>query len=251
MPMDVVRTEQPEWLTNSYLVYDEPGGTGILIDANGQTAELLSKADELELSLTHLFLTHEHWDHVVDAAEVAADRDLTVIGHPEVGAALEVPVEPITDGDVIRAGGLEVEAIATPGHSDSHIAFLVNGTALFSGDALFAGTVGGTMLPGRTGLEEMRAAIMDRLMGLPNETVVHPGHSGPTTIAVERDENPFVRLWDGRDEPGTESCEVAGFGDATLLLWAPDYDGTNKAMVQFGDGSVGIIGGSMVSRPDS
>lgn len=247
--MEVIRAEQPEWLTNSYLVYDETGGTGVLIDANGQLDGLLERADELGLEVTHLILTHEHWDHVVDAAGIATARDLTIVGHPEVGAALEVPVEPIADGEILRTGGLEIEAIASPGHCDSHLAFLVNGSDLFSGDALFAGTVGGTMLPGRTGLEEMKAAIMERLMTLPAETTVHPGHSGPTTIGAELEENPFVRLWSGRDEPGEETCEVTGFGEATLLLWAPDYDGTNKALVRFADGRTGIVGGSMVVRP--
>jgi hydroxyacylglutathione hydrolase len=247
--MEVIRTEQPEWLTNSYLVYDEPGGTGVLIDANGQTKDLLGQADELGLEVTHLVLTHEHWDHVVDAAEVASDRDLKIVGHPELGTALELPIEAIGDGEILRTGGLEIEAIASPGHCDSHLAFLVNGSDLFSGDSLFAGTVGGTMLPGRTGLEEMKAAIMDRLMKLPAETTVHPGHSGPTTIGTELEENPFVRLWSGRDDPGEEPCEVTGFGEATLLLWAPDYDGTNKALVRFEDGRTGIVGGSMVERP--
>lgn len=251
MDMEVIRTEQPEWLTNSYLVYDEAGGSGVLIDANGQTAELLAKADELGVSVTHLLLTHEHWDHVIDASYVVSERGLVVVGHPEVAAALEVPVEPVADGEAIHVGNLEIEAIATPGHSDSHLAFLIGGSDLFSGDALFAGTVGGTMLPGETGLEEMRTAIMDRLMKLPGETTVHPGHSGPTTIADELEGNPFVRLWSGREEEGDEPCEVNGFGEATLLLWAPDYDGTNKALVRFGDGSVGIVGGSMVKRDDA
>ena len=251
MAMHVIRTEQPEWLTNSYLVYDEEGGSGVLIDANGQTAELLEKAEELDVSVTHLLLTHEHWDHVVDASFVVSGRGLIAVGHPDVAAAIEVPVEPIADGETIHVGGLEIEAIATPGHSDSHLAFLVNGSDLFSGDALFAGTVGGTMLPGRTGLEEMRTAIMDRLMELPGDTTVHPGHSGPTTIAEELESNPFIRLWNGREEEGREPCEVRDLGEATLLLWAPDYDGTNKALVRFEDGSAGIVGGSMVKREDA
>lgn len=249
--MQVIRTEQPEWLTNSYLVYDEEGGSGVLVDANGQTGELLEKADELDVSVTHLLLTHEHWDHVIDASFVVSERGLTAVGHPDVAATLEVPVESIADGEAIHVGSLEIEAIATPGHSDSHLAFLIDGSDLFSGDALFAGTVGGTMLPGKTGLEEMRSAIMDRLMKLPGDTTVHPGHSGPTTIAFELEENPFVRLWSGREEEGDEPCEVRDLGEATLLLWAPDYDGTNKALVRFEDGTAGIIGGSMIERDDA
>lgn len=246
--MQVMRKEQPEWLTNSYLVFDREGGTGLLVDANGLTSELVEEADELGVTVTHLILTHEHWDHVVDASAIASERSLTVVGHPDVAAALEVPVEGISDGDSLTVGDLRIEAIATPGHCDSHMAFLIDGTELFSGDTLFAGTVGGTMLPGETGHDDLKRAIMERLMTLPGETTVHPGHSGPTTIGEEMDRNPFIQIWTGREEPGSEACEVTGMGEATLLLWAPDYDGTNKALVRFGDGTVGIVGGSMVER---
>ncbi len=246
--MEVVRDEQPEWLTNSYLVYDRPGGTGFLVDANGRTAGLLEKARAEGVSVEHLLLTHEHWDHAVDARALAEAEGLTVHAHPGAAGALDFETTAIGDGDELEIGEMTVRAIYTPGHSDSHLAFLVDGTDLFSGDVLFAGTVGGTMLPGETGFAELKASVMDEMMLLEPETRVQPGHAGPTTIGEEWESNPFVRVWRGLDAEGEEPCEVADTGPATLVLWAPDYDGTNKAWVRFPDGSDGIVGGSRIKR---
>jgi hydroxyacylglutathione hydrolase len=244
----VERVEQPEWLTNSYLVHEGPGGKGILIDGNGRLGELVAGAGEQDVEITHLLLTHDHWDHVIDAGEVAAELGVPVLASPGTVALLDFPAEPLEPGETVSTGDLLAEAIDSPGHSDGHLAFLVNGTELFTGDTLFAGTIGGTMLPGRTGFREMRESVMDRMMNLPPGTSVHPGHSGPSTIGQELEENPFIRVWRGIEPEGSESCEVVDRGEATLILWAPDYDGTNKAWVRFPDGSEGIIGGSQVSR---
>ena len=85
-----------------------------------------------------------------------------------------------------------------------------------------------------------------RLMELPPGTRVHPGHREPTTIGEEWERNPFVRIWRGLEEPGDEAVTVWG-RPASMKLWAPDYDGGNKAWVRFGDEDV-IVGGSQVSR---
>ncbi len=89
-------------------------------------------------------------------------------------------------------------------------------------------------------------------MELPHGVRVHPGHREPSTIGEEWESNPFVRLWRGLDEPSSEPCTV-GPGDeerreAELLLWAPDYDGGNKAWVRFADRGDAIVGGSQVAR---
>jgi hypothetical protein len=85
-------------------------------------------------------------------------------------------------------------------------------------------------------------------MELPPGTVVHPGHREPTTISEELEGNPFVRIWRGLEETGEERCAVWG-RQATLKLWAPDYDGGNKAWVLFEDsGEDAIVGGSQVER---
>src|SRR3712207_2410072 len=88
----------------------------------------------------------------------------------------------------------------------------------FTGDVLFKGTVGGTFAPGATGYADLKASVM-RLVDLPPETVLHPGHREPTTAGEERENNPFVRIWTGVDSEGEETCSVWD-REATLVLWA-------------------------------
>jgi glyoxylase-like metal-dependent hydrolase (beta-lactamase superfamily II) len=111
---------------------------------------------------------------------------------------------------------------------------------------LFRGTLGGTVNGGPTGYQDLRRSV-DRLMELDPGVRVHPGHTLPTTIGEEWEHNPFIRIWRGVDPEGEEPCTVRG-EPATLILWAPDYDGTNKAWVRYPDGRDQIVGGSQVQR---
>jgi glyoxylase-like metal-dependent hydrolase (beta-lactamase superfamily II) len=247
--MLVERTENPLWLSNAYLVADEPGGTGVLIDGNDELGPLLERAEADGIEITHALVTHPHPDHVAGLAEAAAKLGgVPLVAHPEAAAAIEEEVAiTLDDGEKLSAGGLEIEALLTPGPAAGHLAFLVNGTDVFTADVLFKGTVGGTMAPGASGFEDLRASVL-RLLELPPETVVHPGHREPTTIGAEREGNPFVAVWNGSAEEGSEQVTVWG-RDATLKLWAPDYDGGNKAWVLFADsGEEAIVGGSQVER---
>jgi glyoxylase-like metal-dependent hydrolase (beta-lactamase superfamily II) len=124
------------------------------------------------------------------------------------------------------------------------VSFLVNGTDCFTADVLFHGTVGGTM---RDSYESLHHSIMDVLMKLPHETRVHPGHTDPTTIGAEWDENVFIRLWRGVDPTGDEPCTVNGRA-GTLELFAPDYDGGHKGLVKWEDGSHDVVPGSRVVK---
>ena len=142
---------------------------------------------------------------------------------------------------------LTIESLLTPGHTAGMLNFVVNGTDVFTGDTLFKGSVGGVRAPGSTSFADLRHSIMDVLMKLPHETRVHPGHTDPTTIGDEWESNAFVRLWRGLDEEGSERCSVEG-QEATLVLWAPDYDGGHKAWVRWPDGSDDIVPGSRVER---
>ena len=245
--MIIQRVEQSEWLTNSYLICDEPGGSGVLVDGNGVVEPLLERVDREGITLTHVLLTHDHWDHVVDLREIADRYGIPIVASRKTADAVDFKVDEIVeDGDVTVSGGLTIKWMLTPGHADGHMALLINDTDVITADVIFKGTVGGTMMPGDTGFPELKSSIMDTLMKLPPETRVHPGHREPTTIGDEWEKNPFIRIWRGLDEEGDEPCEVNNFGSATLVLWAPDYDGTNKAWIRLPDGEDKITGGSQI-----
>jgi hydroxyacylglutathione hydrolase len=242
------RTENPQWLSNAYLVADDDSKQGVLIDGNDQLDPLLERAERDGIEITHILITHPHLDHVAGLEE-ARERlgGPPLVAHPDAAAELEIEVERLIEDGERLSNGLEIEAIATPGHAAGHLAYRVDGEDVFTADVLFKGTVGGTMAPGATGIDDLRASVM-RLMELPPQTRVHPGHREPTTIGAELEDNPFVRVWRGLDQLGEEECAVWG-RPATLLLWAPDYDGGNKAWVRFGDsGEEAIVGGSQVER---
>ena len=247
--MIIERTENPQWLSNAYLVADEASGKGVLIDGNDDLGPLIERAEREGIEITHILITHPHGDHIAGLA--AAQQQLggvPMVAHAEAAAEIEDEIaQTIADGEKLSTGGLEIEAIYTPGHAAGHVAFLVNGTDVFTADVLFKGTVGGTMAPGASGFDDLQSSVM-RLLELPPETAVHPGHREPTTIGAEYDANPFVQIWRGEEETGEEEVTVWG-RPATLKLWAPDYDGGNKAWVVFGDdGTEAIVGGSQVER---
>jgi hydroxyacylglutathione hydrolase len=245
----VERTENASWLSNAYLVAEGPDGKGVLIDGNDELGPLLELAERDGIEITHVLVTHPHGDHVAGLPEAREQLGgPPLVAHAECAAELgeEVAVT-LADGEKLSTGGLEVEAILTPGHAAGHLAFLIDGSDVFTADVLFKGTVGGTMAPGASGFADLKASVM-RLMDLPPETRVHPGHREPTTIGAEWESNPFVRIWRGLEETGAEEVTVWD-RPATLKLWAPDYDGGNKAWIVFGDdGTEAIVGGSQVVR---
>ena len=234
--MIVERTEHPTWTSNAYLVADGPGGHGVLIDGNGVTDPLLHRIENDQIAITHILNTHSHHDHVVDNERYQRRFGVPLLHWPE-----------FADGQVIESGDLRIRGLYTPGHCRDHLSFDVNGTDVFTADVLFKGTLGGTTGGGETGYADLKHSVMGVLMKLGPATVVHPGHTLPTTIGDEWDANPFIRIWRDLDPEGTEPCQVRG-EPATLVLWAPDYDGTNKAWVRFSDGRDAIVGGSQVMR---
>lgn len=234
--MIIERTEHPTWTSNAYLVADGAGGHGVLIDGNGVTDPLLERVEQDRITITHILNTHSHHDHVVDNERYQARFGVPLLKWPE-----------FADGQVIASGDLQIRGLYTPGHCRDHLSFDVNGTDVFTADVLFKGTLGGTAGGGETGYADLKHSVMDVLMKLDPGTAVHPGHTLPTTIGDEWEQNPFIRIWRGLDPEGTDPCEVRG-EQATLVLWAPDYDGTNKAWVRFQDGRDAIVGGSQVTR---
>jgi hydroxyacylglutathione hydrolase len=230
----------PEWLSNAYLVADRPGGSAAFVDSGAPLEPLLETADRLDVQVTHLLTTHAHGDHVAGHAELERRFGLVVLADPAEGVE---GAEPFKHGDAVEVGDLRVQALRTPGHSPGMLSFVVDGEACFTGDTLFAGAVGGT----RDAFDDLRRSIMDVLMGLEPDVRLLPGHTDETTVGWEWEHNPFIRIWRGLDDEGAERCYVGG-RDATLVLWARDYDGGGKAWVRFADGSDAIVGGSRVER---
>ena len=127
--------------------------------------------------------------------------------------------------------------------------FRVNDDDVFTGDTLFKGSVGGVNAPASTTYADIKTSIMEVLMKLPPATRLHPGHTDPTTVGEEWEENAFIRVWRGLDPEGTDPCTVWE-REATLVLWAPDYDGGHKAWIRWADtGEDDIVPGSQVVRP--
>ncbi len=252
--MILQRVEQADWLSNAYLIVDEPGGHGVLVDSNSVTEPLVERVEREGTEITHVLLTHHHYDHVVGARKLADHFGVPIFAHQLADELIDDKVDfAIADGDVIESGDLKIEVMHTPGHCADHLALVFDGSDCLTADVLFKGTVGGTRAPGATGFTDLKSSVMDKLMKLPPETRVHPGHRGPSTIGEEWEQNPFVRVWRGLDEEGSEPCtigpaEAEEREPATLVLWAPDYDGGNKAWVRFESGEDAIVGGSQVKR---
>jgi len=219
----VARSLDPGYLSNAYVVGDQPGGTAVFVDSGAPMEPLEAFVREHGLTPTHVLRTHSHTDHVIHEGE---------LGLPVVTGAL-------------ATGGLQVEAIRTPGHSDDMVCFVVSDGSgeelVFSGDTLFKDSVGG----GDYGL--VKSSVMDVYMTMPHERRLLPGHTDETTIGREWEENPFVRVWRGAEPEGTEPVTARG-RNATLIVWSPDYDGKGKAWVRFDDGTDAIVGGSSVAR---
>jgi len=192
---------------NVYLVADQEGNAAI-IDPGIESEQALGWTRQNGFKLAWILITHGHFDHVFRAAFFArathagiaiSEADAELLLHMKDAAAIwgfqaEDPPQPpdllLNDGDEIHIGSLTVRAVATPGHSPGSMCFLLDGF-MFVGDTLFAGSVGRTDLPGGS-QESLMCSLRDRLLSLPGETVIYPGHGPITTVAREKSSNPFL-----------------------------------------------------------
>ena len=245
--MIVERAMDGRYLSNSYVVGDRAGGVCVLVDGGTEPSELYRTIERHRLTVTHVLVTHHHTDHVFQLEAYRGRFGVPLLAHPLEAARLPGAFQPIEGGGVLETGGLRVEALHTPGHTDGMLAFLINGQECFTGDTLFAGSVGGVGAPGATTFEDLRSSVMDTLMGLDHAVVINPGHIGHSTIGAEWQTNAFVRMWRGLDPQGDEPCRVAG-KDARLVLLGDDYDGGYKAWVRWPDGRDDLVPGSRVAR---
>jgi glyoxylase-like metal-dependent hydrolase (beta-lactamase superfamily II) len=219
--MIVERWMDSRYLSNAFVLGDEPGGVAVFVDSGAPLEPLLETVERERLTPTHILRTHGHPDHVEHEDDLAARFGIPVLTGP------------------VETGGLRVEAIETPGHSDDGVAFVVNGEICFSGDTLFRDAVGGGPA------DVVRDSVMERLMTLDHGLRVLPGHTVETTIGREWERNPFVRYWRGLDEEVGTPCTVAGVA-GVVLVESPDYDGKGKLLVRLEGGEERIIGASRV-----
>jgi glyoxylase-like metal-dependent hydrolase (beta-lactamase superfamily II) len=195
-----------------YLVGCPESGECLLIDPAGDEDRLVDRVRERDLRLTKIVNTHGHPDHTCGNARVKELTGADIVMHPsddelfnsaegrqmagQMGFTPSPPAdEHVEDGDRVQAGSVALEVIHTPGHSPGGICLLGEGN-LFTGDTLFVGAVGRTDLPGASGTQFMES-IRSRLLNLPGETKVWPGHDygmrPSSTIEEERRSNPWLR----------------------------------------------------------
>jgi glyoxylase-like metal-dependent hydrolase (beta-lactamase superfamily II) len=219
-----------------------------MIDAGGPVEPLLDYLRRGQLTLTHVLLTHHHHDHVSQVDRVLERHpDVPVLIHELERSQVSAATGTMSPGQTIETGALTIEPIHTPGHTAGMLSLLVNGSDVFTGDTLFKGSVGGVRAPGSSGYADLKSSIMDKLLKLPPQTRIHPGHTDPTTVADELEHNRFVRIWRGLDPEGDEPCRALG-EPATLILFGDDYDGGHKAWVRWPNGADDIVPGSRVER---
>jgi len=193
--------------TNCYVVRAARNGReAVVIDPGDDAAQLRLELARLGASCAAILITHCHYDHIGAVADLAEAVGMPVYvpaGEKEILAQADaiyagfgVRVRPFADpstvdgGDALALAGVTFETVAVPGHSPAHVAYHAGG-CLFSGDVLFAGSVGRTDLPGAD-WETLLASIRVLAERFPPETVVYPGHGDPTTLGEELRLNPFL-----------------------------------------------------------
>lgn len=192
--------------TNSYVVRaDASSAEAVVVDPSGDAAELRLLLARLGSRCVAILLTHGHWDHLVGVADLAegtgapvymAEGERLLLEEPERFTPPNVRVRPyspdilLQGGETIDLAELSLEVLSVPGHSPSHLAYHTQGS-LFSGDVLFAGSVGRADLPGAD-WDTLVASIRSLAERFPPETVVYPGHGPATTLGDELEHNPFL-----------------------------------------------------------
>jgi glyoxylase-like metal-dependent hydrolase (beta-lactamase superfamily II) len=209
MALDVEMLTVGQIGENCYLFRPRAGDRLLIVDPGEEPERILAAVEATGATVEAILLTHCHFDHIGAVAPVAR-----ATGAPVYCPEIEVPIladimafvpwegfgpyesyeadEIVRGGETLELAGMEVEVVFTPGHSPGHVTYAVKGEpAIFSGDVLFQGSVGRVDLPGGDG-PTLLASIGRLMDAYPEETVVHPGHMGLTTLGAERATNPFL-----------------------------------------------------------
>lgn len=194
--------------TNCYILGCAETKAGVVIDPGDEAERILAEVKKAGLTLTYILNTHAHFDHIMANGPLVKATGAALGLHPldlpllkaQGGAPLfgfDAPASPIPslllrDGDTLTFGRRTLQVLHTPGHTPGHVCFYAaTEGVIFDGDVLFADGIGRTDLPGGD-YETLMTSINDRLMVLPDETVVYSGHGPTTTIGRERAGNPWL-----------------------------------------------------------
>jgi glyoxylase-like metal-dependent hydrolase (beta-lactamase superfamily II) len=200
--------------TNSYLIGCERTFQAAIVDPAWNGASIAAMADNDGWDISHILLTHTHFDHVGGLQELKHATDAPIYVHPDAVLMLQnttmsaaffglkvaappPPDEMLSENETILVGDLRLHVLFTPGHAPGHVCFyLPEYQVVFDGDVLFQDGIGRTDLPGGN-YEQLMESIKNELLVLPDETRLFPGHGLATTIGDERQSNPFLReFWD-------------------------------------------------------
>ncbi len=204
--MILKKLELGMFASNCYVVGDESTKEGMVIDPGANAKQILGAVEDLGLNIKVIVLTHSHMDHVGALAEVKEATGAEIAIHADEAQFLQKQplqrvIHPFSqslpaadrllrEGDTVDIGSLHFRVLHTPGHTPGGICLLEEGI-VFSGDTLFNFGIGRADFPGASYDQEMES-IRTKLMTLPDNTVVYPGHGPDTTIGVERGFNPFL-----------------------------------------------------------
>ena len=200
--------------TNCYIVTNEETKECFVIDPGAAAKQLAEKIRQDNLTPVGVLLTHGHFDHAAAAEDVAKEFGIKIYAHEAEADTLHDPQKNVScmvgldesydadeflkDNQVIHLAGFEIKVIFTPGHTAGGCCYYVEEeSVIFSGDTLFAGTVGRTDLPGGS-MSQIVRSVQEKLMtlneagNLETDIMVYPGHNDPTTIETERMENPYL-----------------------------------------------------------